>query len=501
MKNSLIINKKELNKIIIPLVNLFFAVFLWGIVQCKLGAMGIVLCCILCGIYLLFYFSLNLHDSVVSFYYNMLYMYFVITMTYRKLIGINAINWLNFINVVLIVLLIKILFSRLFSCKRYKDPILFIYLLFIVVFSVVSLLNGTDIINVIGVDFIYIRVIPIYLIVAYNNKFFSKFDIVLFLIQCAIPTPILLWKYSVDDFGGIFGVYGVTPFSLITIFLFGIVIGYYINEKISFSKFIFLNFVFYLFWILGEVKFAILMVPILEIILLLIKNKNVQHRIKNLYKKIKALVFIPLISVAGFFVFLFFNEKWKDRIARVGLMDYIVYYATSATNHSEMSKFEVIIYSFNNILTSIPKKLFGLGIGSAMPPETCLFEFRDQLLGRNNEYISFYATELYNQYSYKLGYHNTGFGTVFLESGILGILCFAIIFSIIAFKAWKLIKSKNAFHSIVGYGGLIFIIYLIPIFVYYNFIVRIRMYATIMILFGIITRYYRLEKNNRGCVD
>ncbi len=497
MKNFLTLNSKKNNYIIIPLINFLFSVFLWIIIQCNLGFNGMIMCFILLGLYIIFFILLNLFDSVICFYYNMLYMYFIITLTYRKLIGINAINWLNFIDVLLLILTIKFIISRLSSHNKINDSILHIYVLFILLFSFISLLNGNSISNIISVAFIYFRTLPIYFIITFNKNFFKKLDIKLFLIQCAIPAPILLWKYSVDDFGGIFGIFGVTPFSLITIFLFGIVVGAYINNKFSFFKFLFFNILFYMFWILGEVKFAILLAPILEILLILIKNKKLKKRIEITYKKVAILVFVPLISIIAFYTFLFFNQKWKSRINSVGLLNYIFYYATGATNHSDMSRFDVIIYSYNNILTSVKKKFFGLGIGSAMPPQYFLFDFRDNLLGRNNNYLSFYNTSLYEKYSYNLGYHNTGFGTVFLESGILGISCFIIIFFIIFYRSFKLLKSKNEIHSIIGYGGLMFVIYLFPIFVYYNFIVRIRMYATIMIIFGIISRFYRIEKIQR----
>lgn len=494
------IKKYYIQLLLYAFINASFALGIWGIVQTGSSIISLIGGSVLCIFYCLYFISLNYFKKFYNFLFNMLFMSFVLTMTYRRAIGINAVGWLNFENVLLLIFLIQLLISDKYRKIMRKDIIVKIWVFFVFVFSFVSIFNGNNLWNILAVAFIYLRALPLYVVIAYHDYELDQRDLSFFIIINAAVIPLEIFTgFSVDDIGGLYGIYGCTPLSIFIVFFFGLLVGAYVSGKIGVFKFLVGNVFFYGLCILAEIKIAVFLCPVLEFILVLIQIRK-KDKLRKIINKFVTAAVVPVTFLVAYSLMLAFNPKWINRINRAGgALNYFMYYSRQAKVLTQFSKLEVHEYLFENLLNGIIGKIFGNGIGSAMPSEFCQFELRDWNLKRNFEYFSFYRTKFYVEYSYRLGYHATASGVTLIETGILGLFMFVMPFFVILYRSWKLICSENENLCMMGSGGLMFIIYLFPMFVYYNIIVRIQIITTVMIVFGLITRYYRkeLSKNKK----
>ena len=473
--------RKQINQFT---VNLLFSIIIWVINQAGNEIIVNLLCYTVCFFYTIYFLTIDLFDEANNFIYNVLTMHLIITMAFRKRFGNFAIDWLQFDNILILIMFIKIAVSRRIQIFKKGSGTVLLFI-FVLLFGLIGIIQFNGLWNIVCTVFFYLRIIPVYIIIAYSNRSYSVYDIKFFAYINALMFPILfLVRANLDDYGGIFGYSGSTPFSVLMIFTLGFFIGKYIEGEINIWKFILLNFVFYGFCIIAEIKFAIMIVPFLTIATVLFFNTKKSRSKKKLGKRFLVVFGAPLILVVGFIGLTTLYPAWARFIQRRGgIINYIKYYSTEARGTYSMNRFNIISMIYNSVLNAPLKKLFGLGLGFMMPPEASIYSARIIRLGFSDIFTNVFTTPFYQQYGFALGYHRSAFVSLLGEAGIIGTIIYFLFHMQFSVRSFKLVNSNIKECRAVGYAGIISTLYMVPFFIYYNSITRIRIMLVTSIIY------------------
>lgn len=338
---------------------------------------------------------------------------------------------------------------------------------------------------------IYIRFIPVYIIISNSKEFFKKCDLIILIICNLIPLPVLALKFHQDDFAGIFGISSVQVFFLFILMVYVWLLTLSFNKKISSRNIIFYTIIIFLFFGIGEIKIAFILTPIIVAIITLFNRKDITFII-NIVKLTLIMMCMTFIANS---ILVTVYPGFKD-FFKVDMLKENIYNYTMKTNNSEFSlgRLENIVYTNKYILNNKYEKLFGLGIGSSMPSENWYFERLGDRIGK--EVYTPYETEMYKRYGYTFGYQFSSMNIIYLENGVVGIIIFYVLIVITIYRSIKLIrKSNDIFDRIIGNVGFAFMLAWIPLTYYYAYIIeRNPMYMCILISALVTNRYNELYR-------
>lgn len=479
MKNLIIKYKKLIQFILINCLFLFM-ILLSNMQSIKYIYIPIVI------MYLIYICLLDDFDCV----YNQIVLLCALTLFYD-----NLWRWKPSLNVplslkyVVDIISIILLFKIIIHGKRYynilKDKIMIIILLFIVISIIGYLGRDISFINYIMSMRIYLRFLPVYIILSNSEKIFIKEDLKTLILLNLIPLPIFKIKSHQDDFSGVFGISSVQVFFLLILMIYIAVIILALNKKIKVVYLIISIITTFVLCGLGEIKIAFALIPIISVVIILINKKNI-------VSIIKILIPMGIMLIIGVNILIKVNPEFIEFFDRDKIEQNIVNYTMKTNNEKiELGRLENIIYTNNSILTDSSKKLYGLGIGSCMPNENWYYEAHAD--GRT--VISLYETDMYKQYGYLFGYHFSSMNIIYLENGIVGLLIFYIIIIIIIIRAIRLIKqSNNITDKCIGNVTIAFILAWIPLMYYYAYLLdRSPVYMFIIVSALTTNRYNNIK--------
>lgn len=487
------INKNYKKCFTITLINFLFSFLLFLSAQLDIKLISYILSILLCLIYTLYFLLIKEKDKLYNFIIVSFSMYFIFTLTYRKMIGVNSINYLLFLDYLCFIYLLKIFSNKVYLQKMIKDKYLILLSILIIISSMVGIIKGVSLWNTIMVIFVYVKLIPVYVVISYSNKFFNKEDVRWIIIINLIPLPILALKFTQDDFGGLFGYIGSTPFMFALIFLYCYFIGLYFFNSISIKKFMLVSAIYYSILVIGELKIALVLSPIITIFLYLISLiYSRKMKLKGNINFIIVLLIIPIIFFSSFNFLLIKYPEWNQIVDEGAIQFYKTYTQKPNNRIYEIGRMTVLSYTNDYIFDTTDDYIFGLGIGSAMPSQTAMFETGDYTMGWSNKYISLYESKFYRDFGFSLGYHNSGLGIWYIENGIIGMIIYIFMIAIFVRKSINLIKFGGRVHEkIIGLCGIGFLTYYCTLSLYYNVIFRFRIAFVFFVYMGVINFYER----------
>lgn len=478
-------------QIIIAFISFLFASGIFLISQIDGIEIQIIMLSIILIIYFIFLGKKDIFIMIYYILYSSLFIYFIITICMRKFIGVSAVNFLYVIDIMLL-----FLFVRIFSIKKYvykflNDKFILMHLLLIIISSIYGLFNGSGLQNNVMVSWIYLRMLPVYIVLAYCKKSFTKKDIKFFLFLNVILMPILFLKFPQDDLAGLFGYCGNTAFSLIAVLILSYGVIKYMRAEISTSKFI-VFFVSYFLWVaLGENKFQLIFGAVVVFIAIIIIKLPNKYRGRALIYRTFLIILMPVCMVISVYLLLTVYEEWRY-ILDIGLKEFYLSYTQKANvSFYQLGRLQVVDYINQNVFKDIIDRFLGVGIGNGMPGVMTQFHVFDHVMkiGEHN-YLELFNTRFYNNNSWSLGYHNSGIGILYLENGVIGVSLYIISIIIASIRCFKCLISKNSSIIIIGGIGIIFYLYWVSIFTFYNPIFETRCSFIYFIVSAWFTRVY-----------
>ncbi|NFA42790.1 hypothetical protein EXM65_09445 [Clostridium botulinum] len=392
------------------------------------------------------------------------------------------------VDVISIILIFKIIINFKKYNKVLKDKIFIVILIFISISIIVYLVGDIDFINYIMCIRIYLRFVPVYIILSNSTEIFKKEDLIILIICNLIPLPILAIKFHQDDFSGIFGISSVQTFFLFILIIYIWIIVLCLNREIKSKYSILSTIIIFILFGLGEIKLAFILMPIILGVILLVNKKNIIFMVKLTISVIvmSTIAINILISVEPEFKNFFKLDKIKQNV---------INYTMKTNNHEfELGRLENILYTHQYILTDTSKKIFGLGIGSSMPNENWYYERNANQIGK--EVFTLYKTNMYKQYGYNFGYQFSSMNIIYLENGIIGVIIFYLLVILIIIRSMFLIKRSSCIiDKCIGNIAFAFMLAWIPLMYYYSyFLERSPMYMCILISALVTNRYNKLKK-------
>lgn len=486
--------------------NFIFTLLLFLSSQIDIKFISYIFGMALCIFYVLYFISIKDINRLYNFILINLFMYFVFTLTYRKMIGKNAINYLLFLDILcLIYLFIIIKNKRLSINKVLNDNYLKILFILMVISSIVGISKNVTINNLVMVIFEYIKLIPVYISISYGEEILKKEQVKWLIFINMLPLPILALKFTQDDFGGLFGYVGSTPFIFALIFIYSYYISAYFYHVISKIKFIIISSIYYLILVIGEIKIALVLTPIITVIIYILTLRT--HKKFDIRKHVNFIILfisIPFIFIVSFKALLNRYPEWQQIINQGPIEFYNTYTQKPNNRIYQIGRMKSLSFANEYLFDTIDDYIFGLGIGSAMPNQTAMFEVADYTMGWSNEYISLYNTEVYSTYGFRLGYHNSGLGIWYMENGIFGVAIYVLLILILIKRIFKLIKNGNSIEiKMMGIAGMAFLIYYCTLIIYYNVIFRYRIalifYAYMGLLRYLELNFTEIKKDSLQC--
>lgn len=485
--------EKKMNEfslqLITTIISSFFALSIFLISQIEISILKVILIISILFIYLIYLVKQNLYIMIYNIFYSTLFIYFIITLAKRKFIGYDAINYLYVIDLLLIILFFRVVFTTKYLFKIIRDKFFLIYFLLISLFSIYGLIRGSGFQNFIMVTWLYIRALPIYIVLRYEYKNIKKKDINWFLWLNIIVMPILIWKFPQDDIAGLYGYCGNVAFSLVMILILGYSIAKYLKAEISTKKFLIYILFYFLWTAIGENKFQLVFGGAMAIFLFFIVKLPNKYKGKALIYRILILISLPILTIGSIYLLMKIYPEWRY-IFDIGIIEFWNSYTQKANvSFYQLGRLQVFDYLNTNVFRNFTDELFGLGIGNGMPSVMTAYNVFDYLMnvGESN-YIELFKTMFYEKNSWSLGYHNSGIGIIYVECGILGLISYILTIVIMFKRALYLCLNKKKY--ILGYVGIVLYIYWIAIFIFYSPIIDVRFTFIYFGFSAVLSGYY-----------
>jgi hypothetical protein len=425
-----------------------------------------------------------INQIVLSILYSIIYTFLWAAKPYAVPMELKYVIYLLSI---LIILKILIKFNLYAKCA--KDWLVILSFIFVIISGCLAILNNISFVNYTMSLQIYLKFLPAYIVISTNNRY-SKKD--LYLLSSINIFMIFIQyveykrgKLITDYISGIFGTSNVQALLLFVIIIYSILLTCYIYKKINFIKFSIGIVVLFIIAGISEIKIFFILVPFITIVVLILNFKKI-IRFSKVFIPVVIFMVIGiriLISISPFFGSFFNLSTIKSNI----------YNYTMVTNNTEfkLGRLENIVYSNKNILISRNLKIFGLGVGSAMPDENWYYKIHDM---GNRTIFNLYETDLYKLYGPYLGYHFSSMNIIYLESGLIGIFIFYIAIIIQYYRSYKLFrKTKELKDKCLGTATMIILLVAIPLMFYYPYLLDINASLIFVIISALTTnRYYDL---------
>lgn len=341
-----------------------------------------------------------------------------------------------------LIILIKVLLKVFKKEVKITDKYIVIFIILLIINIIAFIINDQSlIVFIVGLRNYYIFYISflgyLYLDLTKNDvRVIIKSIIIFSFIQ--IPITVVQYFYfrtaDVDLFqdyvAGTFGERMNGDLGFLILIVISLYISSYLVGKIK-AKNLLPLILFGIPVILGEIKIVILILPVILVVLFL-------SRISK--KGIKVLCF-SIATIAIVFVGLIFKYPEFRNLFDVKYIEYYAYelnYGGYQTN-----RFSAPVYVQNNLLDTIPKELFGIGVGNGSDngPEILNSKFfnENSTLGTNLFFSSIFL----------------------LENGWIGLSMFLVLMSFIIYKIFALknkVKSQDDEIFVIASRGAIIVL-------------------------------------------
>jgi hypothetical protein len=385
-----------------------------------------------------------------------------------------------------IIIILKILIKFNIYKKCLKDWIVILSFLFIIISGLSTFSQNISFINYTMSLQIYLKFLPAYIVLSINNRYNKKdlyficlINVIMLFIQCI---EYFRGKLIPDYISGIFGTSNVQALLLLIIILYSILLTCYIYKKINIIKLSIGIIILFLIPGISEIKIFFVLVPFITMIVLILNLKKI-IRFSKVFVPVAIFMIIGiriLISVSPFFTS-FFN---------LSTIQSSIYNYTMVTNNNEfkLGRLENIVYSNNDILTSKKSKIFGLGVGSAMPDENWYYTTHD--IG-NRTLFNLYETGLYKLYGPYFGYHFSSMNIIYLESGVVGLFVFYLCIIIQLTRSYNLFrKAQELKDKCLATASISVLFSAVPLMFYYPYLLDMDASLIFIIIIALTTNRY-----------
>ena len=445
------------------------------------------------GITLLRYIALKNELFLKNFIIFFLFDFFIFSMSYRYGIGKDAINYLYLIDFLLIIFLIKLLVTN--NVKFINDKFVILYLILVFVGIITGILNSVSFVNCLIAGYIYIRCLPIYIVVTNPATSFCRQDLICFCIINIIPMPLLMLQYNnggQDDMAGLFGFGGQPAFGLLAVIFITYFLYEYFQQNIKFRTAGIACLIFFLWTAVSESKMVMVYGFCVIALFVVFFKKNKKKKLQISIKKLTMLLLIPIMLVIGLRVMLWLYPMWNvmfdmgiQRFLETSLIE-------NRISYYSIGKLETIPFIFFSILETIITKISGIGIGNGQPGLMSRYVIFAMNNNRSLDNIwEVLTTPFYETYGLNLGYHRSGIGILLLECGLIGCILYLLIMVIIIKRCFILMRKNN---NCIGWIGLSFIIFWLIYSFFYNTLFDLRYQVIFFFICGIISK--TLSENN-----
>lgn len=413
--------------------------------------------------YILYIFLMNEKDIVTNEVSLLIVLNVFYDMLWRKTLIDVPLELKYLIDFMSIIIIFKIILHRNKYKLVFKDSIIILTFIWIIISMVISFSNDISLNNYIMSLRIYIRFIPIYIVLTNNRIFYNKYDLYLLLIINIFIIPVQSIISFMDDRSGVFGISNVQALLLFLIIITAVVVTMYSNKKINTFTFIFSIILIFVICGVGEIKIGIAILPFVIILILLLNTKN---PIKIIVSIVSIIIMINiglniLIKVSPGFSSFFEKDKLKQNIINY----------TMKTNDSRfyLGRLQNIFYTNEYLLKNKEEKIFGLGVGSSMPSENYYYELESNSQGRKR--FTPYYTNLYKEYGVYFGYHSSSVNIIYLEGGYIGLIIYFAILAIILYRSFKILyKANNVTYKCIANATIVLILSWIGLAFYYPYL-------------------------------
>lgn len=384
-----------------------------------------------------------------------------------------------------IILLFKIILHRNKYKLVFKDSIVILTLIWIVISMIISFSNNVSLYNYIMSLRIYIRFLPIYIILSNNRIFYNKYDLYLLILINIVIIPIQSMISFMDDRSGVFGISNVQALLLFLIIMTAVVVTMYSNKKINIFSFILCIILMFIICGVAEIKIGMVIIPGVIVLILLLNTRN---PIKIVVSIMSIIIMVNigisiLIKVTPGFSTFFEKDKLKQNVINY----------TMKTNDPRfyLGRLQNIFYTNEYLLKDKEEKIFGLGVGSSMPSENYYYELR---YGQRN--LTPYCTNLYKQYGVYFGYHFSSVNIIYLESGYIGIIIYFSIIFIVLYRSFKILfRENNIKYKCITNATIVLTLAWIGLAFYYPYLLDRTSMLILIFMIGLNNSIFNLKYN------
>lgn len=444
----MVINKKISNFIVVNLINLILFISL--LISSRLPYKYLIYLIIILAysIYLFTQKSINIIKYQISF---MLISSPCLDMLYLNTGKTIPMEIKYLIDIVLILLCFKMLINSREYKKVFNDSFIILIIMTILLNCIICIINKGNIYELFNGLRLYYRFIPVYIILSLNNfKFNTEYKLYYFLNIFACMFEILM-KMHQDHINGLFGATGSPACSIFMTIMLVYIILKYINKKTKLLNLLFILFITFFYFVFSENK-AFIFITCVNILFIILLSRGKK------YKKILTSIITMFILIIGINVicvlFPNFGEMFKLDTMQQSIESYLLKNNNPAF---ALGRIDATKYVANIELNTSYRKMFGSGLGSALPTENWYYSSDMVSIGRY--VLDSKPSTMLNRYGYDLGYQLTSTGVLFIETGYIGILVLLLTCIIFARRSLYIINNtKNEERYFIGVLGIVTII-------------------------------------------
>lgn len=299
-------------------------------------------------------------------------------------------------------------------------------------------------------------------------KFLYPICILLILIECVLG-------FHVDSRNGFFGVYGSGACMLFIGIRFGIILSQYINKEKRFIAFS-IEYIFIMIVMLLTENKAMMVVFNVAVLLALIVYKNKWAR------RIGMFVLISIGLLVGMRLITMMYPKFGVLFTYDGIYNYLL--GNSNGMKFQYGRFEAGLIAFEFFCNTPLKRIFGVGLGTAFPPENIYHILNEHGSATYNYILESLGT--------RQGYYLSGFSCILLEMGIIGVL---VLFLLVASQYILSIKMLRGNSILKEYGMVLLCIACANTYymIYGNAFTFVNQMVLSLLIMGICKRKYFKE--------
>lgn len=473
--------------------NALLVVAFFVIAQIENSILRLFATILMLGVTLLRYIALKNESFLKNFIIFFLFDFFVFSMSYRYGIGKDAINYLYLIDFLLIIFLVKLFITN--NIKYKNDKFIILYLFLVIIGIITGILNNVSFVNCVIAGYIYIRCLPIYIVITNPSASFCRQDLICFCIINIIPMPFLIMQYNnggQDDIAGLFGFGGQPAFGLLAVVFLTYFLYEYFQRNIKFGTVVIATLIFFLWTAIAESKMVMVYGFCVIALFVVFFRKDYEKKFQISIRKLAIVLLIPIMLVVGLKVMLWIYPTWNIMF-EMGIQRFLeTSLIENRISYYSIGKLETIPFIFFEILGTVGAQILGIGIGNGQPG--LMSRYITFAMNNNrsmNNIFEILLTPFYETYGVRLGYHRSGMGILLLECGLIGCILYLIIIGIIIKRCYILIRKNN---NRIAWIGLSFIIFWVIYSFFYNTLFDLRYQVIFFFICGIISK--TLQENS-----